>query len=219
MKALVFDQATANTGWALGTEDSRPEFGANDRFLFGVIKAPKREEFGERLFHIWREATILVETHRPDIIGFEEPYFPIQGAGSGKPTASHFRPASGFLPAEISADQAAAPEKSRFNPETLKQLQMVKGLVLLLAASRGIPVAPCTPSQWRLTVLGYGRKPKDQADDWMKKAVREHFRRRGFDVDSYDASDALGILWHTLHGPEAMKRRQGDLLSMAGANL
>lgn len=219
MKVLAFDQATANTGYAIGTENSRPEFGAVDRFDFGVIKAPKREEFGERLYHIEVEAEKLIAKHKPDLIGYEEPFFPIQGAGSGKPTGQHFRPASGFLPAEISADQDAAPEKSRFNPETLKQLQMVKGLILLLGARHGIPVERCSPSQWRLTVLGYGRRPKDQAEDWMKKAVRDHFRARGFQVESFDAADALGILWHTLHGPEAMKRRQGDLLSMAGANL
>lgn len=221
MKVLAFDQATSTTGWAIGTENSNPR--ANDResrYHYGVIKAPKREEFGERLAYIWREITILVEGHQPELIAYEEPFFPIQGQGGAK-QKQHFRPASGFLPAEVSQDQGSEHgEKSRFNPETLKQLQMVKGIIITFAALRGIPVAGCTPSQWRKTVLGYGRKPNNESDDYMKRAVKQHFQRLGFDVAGpHDVTDALGVLYHTLHGPEAAARKQGDLLSMARSTL
>lgn len=219
MKALTFDQAMSVTGWAVGDENSSPRPGESNRVYFGTIKAPKREDVGERLAHIWREATLLIEEHKPDIIGYEEPFFPIQGRG-GPQQKQKFVPASGFLPAQIDQDQDhEGGGGSRFNPEMLKQLQMVKGIIVTMAALRGIPVEPCTSSQWRVTVLGYGRKPKGESEDFMKKAVRRRMQALGFDVDSYDAADALGILYHTLHGKKAMERKQGDLLSMAGAKL
>lgn len=218
MKALCFDQATATTGYAIGDENSSHRMDSNNRYYFGTIKAPKRDNFGERLKIIGESAIELIETHNPDVIGYEEPYFPIQGAGGGGPRKG-FTPRAGFLPAEIAPDQGHDEERSRFNPETLKQLQMVKGIIIYEAARRGIPALGCTPSQWRVTLLGYGRKPKGAEDNFMKQAVRQRLRAMGFDVDSFDAADALGILYHTLHGKEAAQRKQGNLLDMAGGLL
>lgn len=215
MRVLALDQATATTGWAFGTENSSNRDGANDRYSFGTIKAPKREEFGERLKAIGDALEAMIHEAMPDMLAYEEPYFPIQGAGGFKPKQS-FRPAQGFLAAEVDQDQSDHQEKSKFNPETLKQLQMVKGLVLYLGAKHGIPVFGCTPSQWRVTVLGYGRAPKGSESDYMKKAVLRKLQSMGFEVTSHDASDAIGILIHALHGKEAAARKQGSLLDLAG---
>jgi Holliday junction resolvasome RuvABC endonuclease subunit len=217
MKALAFDQATAKTGWAIGDERSDPR---QDRpALFGTIKAPKRDEFGERLAIIWREANALIVEHQPEIIAYEEPYFPFQGAGSGSHKPGHYTPASGFLGAEVSQSQDDAAERGHTSPETLKQLQMVKGLIITIAALRGIPCYGAPPSTWRKTFLGYGRAPKGSDKDHMKHAVMRRCAALGYDVRSSDPADALGLLYHTLHGPEASARKQGDLLSMAGAGL
>lgn len=223
-RALTFDQATAATGWCFGTENSeiRPKPGSNDSYRYGVIKTPKRDVTGERLAILWREALGLIEEFEPDIIGYEEPFFPMQGQGSFK-QKQRYQPSRGFLPggAIPEADGEEDESPHRFNPETLKQLQMVKGLIITMAALKGVPAVGCTPSQWRATCLGYGRRPKGESEDYMKRAVRAHFLRLGFDIEGmpFDVSDAIGITWHTLHGKQAMERKQGDLLSMAGGLL
>lgn len=217
MKALAFDQATAKTGWAIGDERSDPRQG--NPALFGTIRAPKREEFAERLAIIWREVNGLIVQHEPEIIAYEEPYFPYQGAGSGNGRPGAFTPASGFLNAEINQNQDDAAERGHTSPETLKQLQMVKGLIITIAALRGIPCFGAPPSTWRKTFLGYGRAPKGSDKDHMKAAVMRRCHMLGYEVRSSDPADALGLLFHTLHGPEAMARKQGDLLSMAGGSL
>lgn len=216
MKALCFDQATTATGWAVGDEHSSPrrDPGNNNRSFSGVIRAPKREEFGERLAFIYRQAMFLIDEHSPDIIGFEEPYFPHQGGGGGKPK---FKGGKGAAPAQADAD--GHEEKSRFNPDMLKKLQMVKGIVITVAALRGLPVAPCTPAQWRVTFLGYGRKPDGEAEDFMKRQAKQRAHALGWEPGSFDEADAIGILYHTLHGKQAQARKQGDLLSMAGGGL
>ncbi len=222
MKALAFDQATARTGWAVGDENTDPRAlraAQSNHALFGTIKAPKREDFGERLAIIWREVNELIVQHEPEVIGYEEPFFPMQGRGGFKPK-ERYTPAAGFLAPSIDANPEGHDESSaRFNPETLKQLQMVKGLIITTAALRGIPCFGCTPAQWRKTFLGYGRAPKGSSDDYMKQAVMRHCRSLGYEVTTSDPADAIGILHHLLHGPEASQRRQGDLLSMAGAKL
>lgn len=214
--ALSFDQSTTFTGWAFADENGDPRQGSNSPFHSGVIAAPKRDDMGERLAHIFREADKLIDRFEPDIIGYEEPYFPHQGAGGGKAKVKKGK-GGGFIPAtaeEKAAQEAKADhgEKSRFNPEMLKKLQMVKGVIITLAALRGIPTAPCTPSQWRKTFLGYGRAPQGEADDFMKRMARDQAKRLGHDSNSFDECDAIGIHYHTLHGPSALVRRQGDLL-------
>lgn len=218
VKALCFDQSTTNTGWAAGDENGSPKPGSNSPLYSGVIQTPKREEFGERLAFIYRQAMILVETHKPDIIGFEEPYFPHQGAGGGKPKYRKGGGQSEFIHQEPE-EEGPKDGGSRFNPDMLKKLQMVKGIIITVAALRSLPVAPCHPSQWRVTFLGYGRKPQGEAEDYMKRAVKRRAEQLGHAPSGYDEADAIGILYHTLHGKQAMARTQGDLLSMAGSSL
>lgn len=212
-KALTFDQSITNTGWAFGDEHADPRPGSNSPFRSGVIKAPKRDELGERLAHIFRSADALIDNLQPDIIGYEEPYFPHQGAGGGKPKWKGGKPAESAVDAEAKQEFG---ERTKFSPDMLKKLQMVKGVIITLAALRGIPVAGCTPSQWRKTFLGYGIAPKGEAADYMKHAVRAQAQRLGHDVSSFDECDAIGIHWHTLHGGEALKRKQGSFLDLMG---
>lgn len=213
MRVLAFDQATATTGWAFGTENSSNKDGARDRYSFGTITAPKRDEFAERLKIFGQAVRKFIHEAQPDLIAFEEPYWPHQKAA---PVQSHYRPASGFLAAEVSQDQDQYAEKSGISPETLRQLQRVAGVLQFVAAENSVPVFSCTPSQWRVTVLGYGRAPKGSDKDYMKKAVLRKLQSSGFDVTSIDASDAIGILIHALHGKEAQARKQGSLLDLAG---
>lgn len=220
MRALCFDQSTTATGWAYGDEHADPRPGSNSPFHSGVIKIPKRDEFGERLAFLHRAAEDLIDKFQPEIIGYEEPYFPHQGAGGGKPK-ERYKGRSGFISPEMEAEEGDAEEagKSRFNPDMLKKLQMVKGVIITLAALYSIPVAPCTPSQWRVTFLGYGRRPKGEADDFMKHAARRRARSLGHEATSFDECDAIGIHYHTLHGKQALGRMQGDLLGQIAGNL
>lgn len=217
-KALVFDQSMASSGWAFGTENSSPRGEGGDPFHFGVIKTPKRDDVGERLAILWRESYKLIERFEPDIIGYEEPFFPIQGRGGAK-QKQKFVPRSGFLEAEIREDEEEEDGKgkggNRFNPETLKQLQMVKGIIITQAALRGIPAFGCAPSAWRKTLLGFGRKPEGEDEQFMKRRVKKQLEMMGFQISGpNDISDALGILHHTLHGKDAAERKQGSLMDL-----
>lgn len=220
MKALVFDQSLSNTGWAFGTENSSNKEGANDPYRTGLIKVPKRDNIGERLAILWRAMNAIAIDLQPDVIAFEEPFFPVD---RGKPQfqrASNFRPASGFLPAEIEEHQGDDEKGgAKFNPETIRALQKVAGMIEMMAALRGIPCFGYHPSQWRVTLLGYGRKPKGAEDDFMKKATLRQLKAMGFEVTSHDVGDAIGILYHTLHGKDAIARRQGDIFDMLGDDL
>ena len=89
-RALCFDQATATTGWAFGFYPS------SDLYDFGSIKSPKREHFGERLAHIHASIVKLVEKYEPDLIGFEEPFFPVDRTAFSGPKAVPGR--RSFLP-------------------------------------------------------------------------------------------------------------------------
>lgn len=221
-RALVFDQSMASSGWAFGTEHSTPRDDGNPDFAYGVIKTPKRDDVGERLAILWRESFKLIEKYDPEIIGYEEPFFPIQGRGGSKPKQK-FVPRAGFLDAEIREEDAGVDEGkggSRFNPEMLKQLQMVKGIIITQAALRGIPCIGCAASSWRKTVLGFGRKPEGESESFMKSRVKKHFQMLGFDVSGpHDVTDALGILQHTLHGKEAAERKQGSLMDLLKGSL
>lgn len=218
MRILSFDQATGTTGWATGSTTDDPR----GSYEFGSIKTPKRDQFGERLAIVFDIGAKLIEKYKPDMIYYEEPYQPppVVRGSFGKPK-SGFIPAEGFLPAEIHAE--GAQRGNQVNMDTLNKLQMVKGCIITLAALYGIPTEGTTPAHWRKTLLGMGRIPDGvpaaERDKWFKRAVRDHFSRLGYETKSDDESDALGILYHGLFGPEAAQRAQGDLLGMVKRKL
>ena len=174
---LAIDQATTS-GWA---------FSDGKQTVFGHLKMPKRRD-GERLSWLLDELIALGHELKPDLIVYEEPFFPI-----GRP--------------------------GKFSTQVISWLQKVEGVVLLSAAKLAIGVE-CYPSQtWRLSFLGYGRKPKGATEDHMKKATVARVRLLGFPAVTNDEADAIGILHHALYGEPAMLRRQGDLLQLAGKDL
>ena len=211
-KALCFDQSSTNTGWAAGSEGTKADF--------GLIKIPKRDFVGERL-HLLRQGVLqLADKYEPDIMAIETPFFPVDMAG-GASWARGKRgvaPAAGFLAAEIQ-DTGAEADRAAFSPETIKILQKVAGTIETIAAELGVPLESYAPASWRKTVLGYGRKPKGEAADFMKRETVKRLRAMGYDLTSADEAEALGILHHCLHGPEAAKRRQGSLLDLVAGRL
>lgn len=197
MKIIALDQAI-RTGWAIGEERSQ------EKFLFGSFRMPKRDDNGERLV-IFRDSLVeLIETHKPDIAAYEQPFLPID-AGTG------FAPKSA----------TDAPRRAKFNVKTIKFLHNLEGVLIETTARYNIPTEHVVSSSWRSTALGTGRLPPGAADAGMdfKKMMKAKARALGYDVADDNEADAIGILLHLLHGPPAAARQQGDLLSMASAKL
>lgn len=183
MRILCLDQAT-RTGWAFGIERSEI------KYLFGSFKMPKRDDPGERLM-IFRDGLVdLIETHKPDIVAFETPFFPVgntsEKAKDGKKGAV-------------------------FNIKTTKFAMNLEGVLIETTARYGLPTEHFPSSSWRVTALGYGRLPQGSQDDF-KKLMKQRARSLGYAVTDDNEADAIGMLIHMLHGAPANLRAQGDLL-------
>jgi Holliday junction resolvasome RuvABC endonuclease subunit len=196
-KIIGLDASTAVVGWAWGTESSR--------FESGSIVTPKRDQIGEKLHLIYTAVRKVISSAEPDLVMVEEPFFPVH---MGQP----FKKGA---PAVEGVEQP--PEKfggAAFSPNTIKALQKVAGIIEAAAAADGIPVEMCAPSAWRKTFFGYGSKPKgDPSFDWKKEAVRRA-KMFGYETGNADEAEAIGILYHALHGAGASARKQGSLLDM-----
>lgn len=144
---------------------------------------------GERLQFLYYHLMGLVEVHKPDQVVFETPFFPVGSAGA------------------------------KFNTATVSWLAKVAGVVQMAAAAFAVPSEDYAPSTWRLSFLGYGRKPKGTSDKYMKDQTLAKVRLLGFQAKNTDEADAIGLLHHALYGEPAMLRRQGDLLEMAAKDL
>lgn len=196
MNILGLDQATT-TGWAVAEDDPTrflPEF-----VKHGHFRAPKRPLDSERLAHIHRAITELVERFEPALIVLEEPFFPWQGTGGAQ------------APKEGEEQKRS---KWQFNLSTVKWLQMVKGVVLSVCGEHSIPFEEYPPQSWRKTFTGHGFAPHGEDENWMKREVLAVARRMGFEPGIQDEADALGVLKHAIAGPPGHRRRQGDLFSM-----
>ena len=73
-------------------------------------------------------------------------------------------------------------------------VSQTKGVILLAAAEKKLPVLEFTPLQMKMAIAGYGRAEKKQVIEMIKKAVNLD----GFDLKKNnrkkdDAFDALGI--------------------------
>lgn len=201
MKVLSLDSATT-TGFAVGDEHSFQ----NRSVAFGSFRAPKREIAGERLLIFHDRLTDLVNTHAPEMIVWEAPYFPLSMVTGQKPQRNRFSNRSGLTQEK---------DGPQFNVNTIIFLHNLAGVIQLVAAKQSLPVESYSSSQWRPTILG-GPVPRDID---KKRAVRMRAKALGFNVERDDESDAIGILMHALHGPPAALRAQGDLLQQAVANL
>lgn len=80
------------------------------------------------------------------------------------------------------------------NLKTAMPVSQTKGVILLAAAEKNVPVLEFTPLQIKMTVCGYGRAEKKQMQGMIKKLVDLD----GFDYKKNhrkkdDAFDALGV--------------------------
>lgn len=223
MRVLALDQAT-QSGWAVGNQDS-----FQDRTVdHGVFRMPKRMTLGERLISFDDQLVERIEYFEPDMIAYEEPYWPHPGASRGglplglalslmrQIAKDEIRIEDAIKIASAKADEDDGP---KISADTLQFLQKVEAMVQMRAARAAIPVECYRSSTWRLTALGMGRAPKGSPPGTLKKMMVAKARALGYQPESEDAADAIGILMHALHGKAAAERAQGDLLAMAQERL
>lgn len=80
------------------------------------------------------------------------------------------------------------------NLKTVMPVSQAKGVILLTAAKKRVPVVEFTPLQVKMAITGYGKAEKKQ----MQKMMGFHIDLSGFDLKlnnrkKDDAIDALGV--------------------------
>lgn len=84
----------------------------------------------------------------------------------------------------------------KHNPQTAIKLGMARGISLIAAKQRGIPVYEYTPSRAKLAVTGHGNASKSQVQGMMQSLL--HLKEP---PQPEDAADALALAychWNTL---------------------
>src|SRR3989344_8264747 len=80
------------------------------------------------------------------------------------------------------------------NLKTAMPVSQTKGVILLAAANKKIPVMEFTPLQIKMAICGYGRAEKKQVQEMIKKTVcLENFDLKKNHRKKDDAFDALGV--------------------------
>jgi len=80
------------------------------------------------------------------------------------------------------------------NLKTVMPVSQAKGVILLAAAEKKIPVLEFTPLQVKMTVSGYGRAEKKQVIEMIKKLLDlDKFNLKINNRKKDDAFDALGL--------------------------
>src|SRR3989344_8791074 len=80
------------------------------------------------------------------------------------------------------------------NLKTAIPVSQAKGVVLLSASKKDIPIKEFTPLQVKMTIVGYGRADKKQVQEMIKKLLNlERFDLKEKSRKKDDAYDALGI--------------------------
>ena len=73
-------------------------------------------------------------------------------------------------------------------------VSQTKGVILLAAAQKKIPLFEFTPLQIKMTITGYGRAEKKQVQEMIKKTVDiSNFDLKKNNRKKDDAFDALGV--------------------------
>lgn len=90
---------------------------------------------------------------------------------------------------------------SALNVKTALRLAEVRGVVLLAAAQRGVPVHSYSPREVKLSVSGYGHADKQQ----MQQMVRAQLRMQELPQPA-DASDALAVALCHINSAQAQAR-------------
>ena len=80
------------------------------------------------------------------------------------------------------------------NLKTALPVSQAKGVVLLAAARKNVPIIEFTPLQVKMTVVGYGRAEKKQVQEMIKQLTNlDDFDLKENNRKKDDATDALGI--------------------------
>lgn len=74
------------------------------------------------------------------------------------------------------------------NSKTAFSVSQAKGVILLTAAKKRVPVYEFTPLEMKLVVAGYGRASKEE----VQKKIKKHLKLKEIPKPN-DAADALGI--------------------------
>lgn len=93
------------------------------------------------------------------------------------------------------------------NLKTAIPVSQAKGVILLAAANKKIPVCEFTPLQVKMTVVGYGKAGKKQVQAMTETLLDlSGFDLKEKDRKKDDAADALGIaLCAVLNGPHLLQ--------------
>ena len=79
------------------------------------------------------------------------------------------------------------------NLKTAMPVSQAKGVILLTAAKKKIPVYEFTPLQVKMTMTGYGRAEKKQVQEMVKTLLNLEKKPKDINKRKDDATDALGI--------------------------
>ena len=80
------------------------------------------------------------------------------------------------------------------NLKTIMPVSQTKGVILLAAAEKKLPVFEFTPLQMKMAIAGYGRAEKKQVIEMIKKTVNlNRFDLKKNNRKRDDAFDAIGI--------------------------
>jgi len=79
------------------------------------------------------------------------------------------------------------------NLKTVMPVSQAKGVILLTAAERKIPVLEFTPLQMKMAITGYGKAEKKQVQKMIKLLLGLEERSKDKNRREDDATDALGI--------------------------
>lgn len=80
------------------------------------------------------------------------------------------------------------------NLKTVMPVSQTKGVILLAAAERKLPVCEFTPLQIKMAIVGYGRAEKKQVQKMIEQTIDiSSFDMRKNNRKKDDAFDALGV--------------------------
>jgi len=79
------------------------------------------------------------------------------------------------------------------NLKTVMPVSQARGIVVLVAAKKKLPLYEYTPLQMKMAIAGYGRADKKQVQDMIKHQLNLEDRPKDKDKRKDDATDALGI--------------------------
>ncbi len=79
------------------------------------------------------------------------------------------------------------------NLKTAMPVSQAKGVILLTAAKKKIPVYEFTPLQMKMTITGYGKAEKKQVQKMIQTLLNLEEKPKDKNKRKDDATDALGI--------------------------